>query len=101
MYDTHHQSTEIRNEFHCFLSIKNQISNIEMTDAFEVTPSQSKLWTPLHIRKTTNSSKNCGSNSNIHRSAIVCTPEQTCEIYEQVLNYINRDNERLKQMIET
>eukprot|EP01084_Bolivina_argentea_P167685 290965_1 len=65
-----------------------------MADTFDVTQTQSKLWTPLHIR-TTKQSK----NQNLNRNQTI-SPEQTCYIYESILSDINRDNKTLKQLIE-
>ena len=63
---------------------------------FDVTQTQSKLWRPLHIRQRRTASKNTTQIA----SPTVCTPEQTCDIYANVLQCINKDNERIKQLIE-
>ena len=56
-----------------------------MDKAFaDVTQTESKLWTPLHIRAT-----------NSH----CLDPQETCNIYGKVLQRITRDNDTLRRMI--
>eukprot|EP01083_Nonionella_stella_P221976 792510_1 len=64
-----------------------------MSEGFDVTQTQSKLWTPLHIRSTK-------SYANVTPNQTACSPEQTCDIYESVLQTVNRDTKRIKEMID-